>query len=355
MKPIIDSAKVIATEQVVVSWFVPVIVLAGAILLGLIFEKVIFTRLHKLAEKTPWRGDEIIIRGLRGVTTLWFVLAGTYLASFMIPIHPTILGLVHKAISVLVILSGTIVVSRIVVGFVSLSGAREGGGLPSASILSKVASLVVYLVGILIIMDALGVSITPLLTALGVGGLAVALALQDTLGNLFAGIHILASRKIRPGDYISLDSGQEGSVTDISWRNTTIRGQSNNLIIVPNSKIASSIVTNYFQPERELSFTVPISVSYRSDLAKVEKVAKEVAAQVMKTVPGGIAAFEPLVRFTSLGDSGVDFNVVLRAQDFGSQFLIKHEFIKAIYERFAAESIEIPFPTRTIYTRPDEK
>jgi small-conductance mechanosensitive channel len=353
VKPILDSVNVIATEHTVVSWFVPVITVGGALLAGLIFERFVLRHLRTLAERTPWQGDEIIVHGLRGMTTLWFVLAGLYAASFTIPIHPTVLVIVHKAIAVLVILSGTIVVSRIVVGFVSLSGAREGAGLPSASILSKVASLAVYLVGILIIMDALGVSITPLLTALGVGGLAVALALQDTLGNLFAGIHILASRKIRPGEYISLETGQEGTVTDISWRNTIIRTPSNNLVIVPNSRIASSIVTNYFQPNRELTITLPLTVARNSDLDKVERVTKEVAARLLKEVPGASGEFEPLVRFNAIGDAGIGFNVVLRVKDFDVQFLLKHEFIKQLQRRYRAEGIEIPYPTRTIHTRPE--
>ena len=94
-------------------------------------------------------------------------------------------------------------------------------------------------------LNAVGVSITPIITALGVGGLAMALALQDTLSNLFAGIHILAEHTIRIGDFIRLETGQEGYVEDISWRTTRIRMLPNNMVIVPNSKLAQSVVVNY--------------------------------------------------------------------------------------------------------------
>ncbi|HVP07130.1 MAG TPA: mechanosensitive ion channel family protein [Candidatus Acidoferrum sp.] len=354
IKPILDSVRVLESEHIVVGWMVPVIVIAGAFIIGLIFEKVVLGHLRKLAERTPWQGDEIIIHGLRGVTTMWFLLAGTFAAGYMIPIHPTILGLIHKVLTVLVILSGTVVVSRIVVGFVNLSGAKEGAGLPSASILSKVAKFSVYLIGVLIVLQSLGISITPMLTALGVGGLAVALALQDTLGNLFAGIHILASRKIRPGEYISLETGQEGMVTDISWRNTTIRTPNNNLIIVPNSRIGSSIVTNYFQPDKEMSMAVPINVTFQSDLDKVERVATEIARQVIKASPGAVTEFAPLVRFGTMTDNGVTANIILKVRDFDSQFLIRHELIKQLVRQFKTEGIEIAVPARVLRMKPDD-
>jgi small-conductance mechanosensitive channel len=87
-----------------------------------------------------------------------------------------------------------------------------------------------------------------------VGGLAVALALQDTLSNLFAGLHIIASKKLLPGDYFLLDSGEEGYVQDVNWRNTFIRTLRNNMIVVPNARLASAILTNYYQPSSEMAW-----------------------------------------------------------------------------------------------------
>lgn len=351
MQHVTDTTLIKEADKVVVDWVFPVVAIGGALLLGIIFERIILSRLRKIAERTTWQGDEIIIAGLKGVTTLWFVLAGAFVASYSLPVTPTVLTLIHKALMVMVILSGTIVVSRIAVGFVNLSTIREDGALPSASILSNLTKMSVFLIGILIILQSLGISITPLLTALGVGGLAVALALQDTLGNLFAGVHLLASRKIRPGDYVGLDTGQEGTVVDIGWRNTTIRTLSNNLVILPNSKLSAAIVTSYFQPDKEMSVVVPVSVAYDSDLEKVERVTVDVARAVLKTTPGAVAEFEPFIRFNNLGDSGIGFSVILRAREFTAQYLIKHEFIKRLQTRYRTEGIVIPFPTRTVHMK----
>jgi len=350
---VVDTTLVTAPERVVIDWVAPVITIGGALLLGIIFERIILNRLRRIAEKTTWQGDEIIIAGLKGVTTLWFVLAGAFIASYSLPVTPTVLTLIHKALMVLVILSGTIVVARIAVGFVNLSTIREDGALPSASILSNLTKLSVFLIGILIILQSLGISITPLLTALGVGGLAVALALQDTLGNLFAGLHLLASRKIRPGDYVGLDTGQEGTVVDIGWRNTTIRTLGNNLVILPNSKLSAAIVTSFFQPDKEMSVLVGVSVSYDSDLEKVERVTVEVAKSVLREVPGAVVSHEPFIRYSSFADSGIAFSVILRVHEFTAQYLLKHEFIKRLHARYNEEGIVIPFPTRIVHMKPE--
>jgi small-conductance mechanosensitive channel len=218
----------------------------------------------------------------------------------------------------------------------------------STSIFTHLTQVLVYIIGVLVLLQSLGISITPILTALGVGGLAVALALQDTLSNLFAGIHTIASHKIRPGDYLRLENGQEGYVTDITWRYTTIRMLANNMIIIPNAKLASAVATNFSLPETDMSVPVEVGVSYESDLDKVEAVTIDVARSVMKEIEGGIPEFEPFIRYNKFDDSSINFAVVLRGKEFSNQYLIRHEFIKRLQKRYRQEGIEIPFPIRTI-------
>lgn len=180
------------------------------------------------------------------------------------------------------------------------------------------------------------------------GGLAVALALQDTLSNLFAGIHTIASRKIRPGDYLKLDTGQEGYVADITWRYTTIRTLANNMVIIPNAKIASAVATNFSLPEPEIAISVDVGVGYGSDLDQVESVTMDVARTVMMEIEGGIPGFEPSIRYNKFDESSINFAVNLRAKEFANQYLIRHELIKRLQKRYRQEGIEIPFPIRTI-------
>ena len=147
---------------------------------------------------------------------------------------------------------------------------------------------------------------------------------------------------------MKLDSGQEGYVIDINWRTTKIKMLPNNIVLVPNDKLIKSLVTNYYLPDKELSVLVEIGVHYDSDLNKVERITSEVGRQVMKEIAGAVAGFEPFVRFHSFGDSSINFTVVLRVKEFADQYLIKHEFIKRIHDRYRKEGIVIPYPIRAI-------
>jgi small-conductance mechanosensitive channel len=325
----------------------------GGLFLGFVVEKIVLRRLKKAAEKTKWEADDLLVRAPRGLTTLIFGFIGIYAAVGVFPFEESVRGLIGKVLTVILILLGTVLFSRVAAGLVRIYTAKEEA-LPATSIFVNIARALVLVLGFVIILQALGVSITPILTALGVGGLAVALALQETLSNLFAGIQIIVSRKMKPGDYIMLDSGQEGFVEDITWRNTIIKEYPNNFIVVPNSKIANAIITNYNMPENELSLSVPCGVAYDSDLEKVERVAVEEAKKVLTELEGGVTEYDPPFRFQTFGDSSINFIVVLRVREYGQQFVMKHEFIKRLKKRFEEEGIEIPFPVRTVHLEREE-
>jgi small-conductance mechanosensitive channel len=329
--------------------FFPLALVAAGFLAGLIFEAIILARLKEFIAHTKWEGSSVIVSSLRGLTTIWFVLLGVHIAIPYIKVAPHIISTVQKILTIAVIFSATVALARIAAGLARLYTRKTGAVLLSASMFTNLAKFVVFLVGVLIILQSLGISITPILTALGVGGLAVALALQDTLSNLFAGLHVIASRQIRIGDYVKLDTGEEGYVQDITWRNTAIKTLPNNIVVVPNSKLASAIVTNYYLPQKEMAVLVQVGVSYDSDLEKVERVTLEVAKEVMREISGGVPEFQPLVRYHTFADSSVNFTVALRAKEFVDQYLIKHEFVKKLHSRYQKEGIVIPFPIRTLY------
>ncbi|RJX22603.1 MAG: mechanosensitive ion channel family protein [Ammonifex sp.] len=328
-------------------------VIAGYVA-GYILEKVILAAILRLARNSKWQGDEIIAGGFRGIVLLWGVLCGVYGAILTVSLTPAVHNLLLKILQITIILSVTFVLMRVAVGFINYYAEKAKGVLPSTTLFVNVTKLIILIIGLLVALQTIGISITPILTALGVGGLAVALALQDTLANLFSGIHIIISKQIRPGDYIKLETGQEGFVTDINWRNTTIRALANNTFVIPNTKMASSIVTNYSFPEEEMAVLSQVGVDYASDLDRVERVTIDVARQVMKEVPGGVPEFEPLVRYHTFADSSIDFTVILRVKEFVYQYPVKHEFVKRLHKRYAEEGIKIPFPIRTVYMRGPE-
>jgi small-conductance mechanosensitive channel len=336
-------------------WIVPAIYIVGGLLAGFVFEKIIRVKLKHLAKRTKWKGNLIIVDSLRGMVIMWLLIAGIYGALLNISISPILLHHLKKVLLIIVILAGTIALGKMTAGFVSVYVQREDVPLPSTSIFRNLTKLIVFLVGIMMILQSLGISITPILTALGVGGLAAALALQPTLANLFSGLQIIAAKQLRPGDYVKIDSGEEGYVADIAWRNTIIRALANNMIIVPNSKLASAIVTNYYQPEQEMAVLVQVGVSYKSDLKKVEEVTIEVGKEIMREVEGGVPDFEPFIRYHTFDDSSINFTVILRTTEYVGQYLIKHELIKRLHERYNKEGIVIPFPITTIHMEKENK
>ncbi|MER7463007.1 mechanosensitive ion channel family protein [Streptomyces sp. NPDC097981] len=340
-------------ELVLHDWLVAGIAVAAGALAGLLL-RALMRWLGRHAERTRWSGDDIIVDALRTLVPWAAVIAGVAVAASTLPLTTRVLGFVNQSLSAVLILIATFGVARVVAGLVqSVAGSRTGVA-GSASIFVNITRIVVLVMGVLVALETMGVSIAPLVTALGVGGLAVALALQDTLANLFAGVHILASKTVQPGDYIRLSSGEEGYVVDINWRNTVVRNLSNNLVIIPNGRLARTNMTNFTQPEQQLSIPVQVGVGYESDLGHVERVTLEVVDSVMADINGAVPEHEGAVRFHTFADSRINFTVILGVGEFSDQYRIKHEFIKRLHERFRAEGISIPAPTRTVSLHRDD-
>jgi small-conductance mechanosensitive channel len=336
-----------------IMYIIPAAIVIGGIILGYIFEKIVFAFIKRRLGKTSPHAV-ITLSSLKGLIVLLFIIVGLYVDIEIVPMTPRLHDFLSSVLLVLVIFSVTFVVVRLSTGFIKVYSAKNEGVLPSTSIFVNITSILIYIIGLMVILQTLGISITPILTALGVGGLAVALALQDTLANLFSGLSLIASGKIKTGDYVEVEGGYAGYVVDITWRYTAIRVLPNNIVVIPNKKLAESIVTNYYLPEEQMSVLLDVGVSYGSDLNKVEQVTIEVAKDVMKNVKGGVPEHEPFIRYKEFGDSSINFSVILRAKEFTDKFLVKHEFVKRLTDRYRQEGIEIPFPIRTVYLKKEE-
>ena len=330
-------------------WVQRVGFLVGGLVVGIVLELVVIRRAHKLAERSRFKWDDLLAESIRGVATMWSGAGGVYLALNVGTVDPLLVDTVQSVLMVLVLGSLVIAAMRAVGGGVEMLSGRAGGAIKSPTLVVNLARIAIGILGLFIILQNLGIDITALITALGIGGIAVALALQDTLGNLFAGVQIILSRQVRQRDYIRLSSGEEGWVTDVKARNTTIQTfPDGNLVTVPNATLASSIVKNFSMPRTALWVTLEVGVSYDSDLDQVEAVALEVAEQVLAEVDGGVSGKEPIVRYHTFADSSVNFDVRMMVREFESQGPVRHEFIKRLHRRFAEEGIEIPFPIRTV-------
>jgi len=327
---------------------IPVSIFTALLVVGFICRRVLFSRLRAWSRNTRTELDDIAIDAIRGPFMIWSAMFGLYLALEFSKVPENIVTASGKIILSLGVLSVAAVAANIVNAFIRIHSARMSSGLPVSSLTQNVSRLLIFGVAILIILNALGVSITPILATLGVGGLAVALALQDTLSNLFSGIYISLARQVKVGDFVRLESGEEGYVEDITWRTTHVRLLANNVVLIPNAKLAQTIVLNYYLPDRKMAVLVQAGVHYDSDLNKVEQVTVEVAAEVMKEVKGGVPGFAPFIRYHTFADSSVNFTVIMQGQEFTDQFLIKHEFIKRLHARYRKEGIVIPYPIRAL-------
>ncbi|MFD9000268.1 mechanosensitive ion channel family protein [Streptomyces sp. NPDC059582] len=328
------------------------LILAGiavaAGLLAAFLSRTVLRWLAKHAKRTRWSGDDVVVDALRTVIPWSAIAGGAAAAGAVLPLTRTVQRTVNQSLTVLLIFVVTVSAARVIAGLVQSVTQSRSGVAGSATIFVNITRILVLAIGFLVVLQTLGISIAPLLTALGVGGLAVALALQDTLANLFAGIHILASKTVQPGDYIRLSSGEEGYVEDINWRQTTVRALSNNLIVIPNGELAKSNMTNFMRPEQQLTILVQVGVAYDSDLDEVERVTLEVVADTMTEIAGALPEHEPAIRFHTFGDSRIGFTVILGVGEFSDQFRIKHEFVKRLHKRYREEGIRIPAPTRTV-------
>jgi len=319
-----------------------------ALLLGYVLRRWLLARLASLAKETSSHVDDLVVASLARALPGWVFLGGLFIAARVLQLPPAIATVAVKLLVSALILAITIWAANLGAAFLKAPTTPGAAAAPATGVIRYAVRVVVFSVGALVLLSNLGISITPVLTTLGIGGLAVALALQETLSNLFAGMQLTLAGNIRVGDMIKLETGEEGVVDDIHWRVTRIRTLPNNFVLIPNSRLAQSVVTNFSAPTPDLSITIPLSVHYASDLDRVERVTLAVSRQVLREVAGGVADFEPLVRFQRFGESSIDFNVVLRGDAFTDSFLIKHEFIKAIKRAFAAEGIVIPYPIRAL-------
>lgn len=331
---------------------IPLGVFVGATAVALIVRGVLLRLLHRWAEKTETEFDNLFVSAVRVPSINWAIAIGLYIAIGTSSLPPQYVVYSFKAIHVLVILSVTLVLANVSSQLISYSIKKTAISIPLTGLSQAIIKGTILVIGFLILLGTLGISITPLITALGVGGLAVALALQDSLSNLFAGIHILVEQPVRVGDFIRLESGQEGYVTDIGWRTTRIRMLPNNLVIIPNNKLSQSILTNYYLPEKQMALLIPIGVSYDTDPDHVERVLVDEATKGAREIPGLLADPAPMVRFIpGFGDFSLNFTLICQVREFTDQFLAQHELRKRILKRFRKEGIEIPFPSRTVYTR----
>lgn len=329
---------------------IPLALFAGTILAGLIMRRFLFRIVRNWAAGTDSHLDVVVTQSLRGPIVLWSIILGLHLATQHSRIPARHLRYVPEILSALGVLAVTIALSRLAGNAVRFYGEHVKGVQSVTTLTQKMAQIVVLLIGLVWLLRVVfDISLTPVLTTLGVGGLAVALALQDSLSNLFAGFYVSISGLVRIGDYIKLNTGEEGYVQDINWRCTTMRTINDNLVVVPNNKLGQAIFTNYYLPEPRMGLSIAIGVGYDSDIDRVDRILLEETIAAAASISGLLTDPAPNIRFNpGPGDWALVFQVNFNIGQFADQYLVQSELRKMLFKRLLREGITMPFPTSTV-------
>jgi len=241
-----------------------------------------------------------------------------------------------------------LVVSRVTVAAVSSYALRHPSISPALGVARVAVRLIVAILAIITGLEAVGVPVAPLLTTLGVGSLAVALALQETLANFFAGLYLLADRPVRSGDYVKIHDGEEGYVETIGWRSARLRTMKNNIVIVPNQKLSQAILTNFHLPSAPVATSVAVTVTYDADQAAVEAALEQETAAAVAEIKEIHREAPPAVRLVELGDSGMVFNIFFQVRDVEAQGTAAHFLRKRILARLRKDGVALALPQRVL-------
>jgi len=344
---------------------VPACILVFSFFIGVILNRMLTQKLAGRVKASESEIMEIFFRALRGVPIYLSVVTGLYWIVTTSNLPPGLERIFSYILFAMIVFSITRVCERTLSGFIRLkfSGSSD---MTQSTLLDTIFRVAIYASGALIVLDYFNISIAPIMAAMGVGGMAVAFGVRETLENIFSGLQLIVSKQLRVNDYIRLSTGDEGRVIDINWRYITVMPPNEgSVVVIPNKVIANAVTANYSQPRDDIVLVVPIGVSYDSDLEHVEKVTVEVARKLQTKIDGYAPKYDsegvdrnplaPVVRFQAFNDSSIDFNAVLHVQTFTNQYLLKHEFIKAITKRYREEGINIPFPIRTLDLPDDTK
>ncbi|TGK07807.1 mechanosensitive ion channel family protein [Leptospira semungkisensis] len=326
-------------------WILGLASVASGILLGYLFGGFIVPRLARSLTKDALDTEHPLYLALLSFVRLLFLIFGLYTALRVVPLGPDTKENFSLYLKVFSILIFTVSLARVGSGAFALYSTKTEGLLPSASILNNIVRMLIFSTGALVALQTLGISVTPALTALGVGGLAFALGLQETLSSLFAGLGVLLGKKVSVGDYISLETGEEGLVEDINWRTTSLKKGNGSTIIIPNAKMSKTTFTNYSLPNSGLWITIEFSVDPRIETPKLEEVVLDSARQASDQIyPKKEFGSQVNLIYKSLGSTNMDLAVNISVQDIKHSQQIRSFFIKSLHSKFKSEGIGIVSP-----------
>ncbi len=307
----------------------------------------------QLTRKTKTEIDDLIVKKAHKPISFCLLLIGIRLALLPLGIKETFLkpisNLIYSIMIIVVVYIVIVIFDLIIDKFVKELAEKTESKLDDQLIpvFHRISGIFISVIGLLFILPVWGIQIGPLLTSLGIAGVAVAFALQNTLGNIFGGMSLILDKNITVGDRIKVDSDVVGTVTDVGLRSTKIKTQDNELIIIPNGKLADSKITNFMLPDSNLRVSFNFSVGYDSDIPKV----KELVLNALKKVDFVLSEPKPNILLLEIGDFALNFRVFFWINHFDLKIDATAVATEEIYNALRKEGIEIPYPTKTVYMK----
>lgn len=306
--------------------------------------------LPRLTAMTETTLDDELIKALQRPIQLFILLTGSALGIHSLEFGHIYFETFDKIIMILYIILGAYLVSNIVHALIQWYSndiaPRTESKLDDQLMpfLDKVDRIVIFTIALLMILDRLGYQITPVLASLGVAGIAVAFAAQETLSNVFGAFSILTDRPFKIGDRIELSNLEIGDVVDIGVRSTRLKTMDNRIIIMPNAVISKGKIINYSEPDQRVRFTVKVSISYKSDIDRAVSTMTDIAGNT----EGVLHQPSPRAYVIALSSYSIDLILHVWVNDYKLEFEVPDHIYREIIKRFKDENIEIPYPITTI-------
>jgi len=332
-------------------YLIAVVILIGFFIIAKLLVFISQQFILRFASKTKTKVDDLIIHRINGKISFILMLLGVNLAIVSLKLAESITSILYNIIYTIIIIVITLIAINIFDILIQEWGKKFAAKTQSKTddqivkLFHRFSSAIFFGLALLFILRTWGIEIGALLASLGIAGLAVAFALQTTLGNIFGGISLILDQSIRVGDRIELDSGESGIVQDVGLRSTIIKTWENKMIVIPNGKLADSKIVNHIKKDTRTRVTVPFGVAYGT---KIEKVRKVIIPE-LKKIKNCLEDPAPAAQFLAMSDFSLDFAAKFWVDHVDHAFAAKLEAVENIYNALNKAKINIPFPTRTVY------
>lgn len=327
-------------------WIGALAIAASLILLCLLAKTVLLRKLREMAGRTTTSIDDAAIRMIEATRISLVVVLALYAGSHNLGLPTRVFKLLDTAAMIALFLQIGLWLAALVAFWINRSRVRamasNVGAATSLSALSFIAQLVLWTLVTLLMLDNLGVNITALVAGLGIGGIAVALAVQNILGDLFASLSIVTDKPFVIGDFIAVDD-YLGTVENVGLKTTRIRGLGGEQIVFSNSDLLKARLRNH-QRRRERRALFGFDVIYETPIEKLERIPAMVRRIVESQQP---VRFER-AHFKSFGESALQFEVVywVLDPDYGRYMDIQQAINLGLMRELAADDIEFAYPTQ---------